>query len=71
MTATITPFPVSDDRIKAECRRLFEAYQVVTNAIPIGGATLRRAREIYERRRDTLAAWRVDEARALRMGAQG
>lgn len=71
MTATITPFPALDDRIKAEARRLFEAHQVVTNAIPRGGASLRRAREIYERHRATLAAWGVSEAEAFRMGAKG
>lgn len=69
MIATITPFPVSEDRIKAECRRLFEAHQVVTNAIPMGGATLRRAREIFERHRATLASMGVSEEQGLRMGA--
>lgn len=67
---TVLPFPTERDRIRNECRRLFETHASLTRAIADSRhADIARLRKMYDDRVASLAAYGLTEAAAFRLGA--
>lgn len=67
---TVLPFPTERDRIRVECRRLFETHACLTRAIEDSRhADISRLRHMYEAHVASLAAYGLTEAAAFRLGA--